>query len=249
MSTLLLRLEGPMQSWGVDSRFEIRFTERVPSKSGVLGLLCAALGKPREERPGDGHPALAQLAALRMGVRVDQPGTVAVDYHTAGKPYADGSGGVMRASGGLRQETVISRRYYLADASFLVGLEGEDGALLTRLHAALRAPMWQLALGRKAFVPSAPVWLADGGPEGACWALPLAEALARYPWPEDAPARLPLVLECAPGDEAALGRRDVPLDFAGRRFALRYIRADWAARPSVEKEDGDVSVPADAEPA
>jgi len=43
MPTLLLRLAGPMQSWGLSSRFTIRDTSLEPSKSGVLGLLCAAL--------------------------------------------------------------------------------------------------------------------------------------------------------------------------------------------------------------
>ena len=46
-ATLLLRLAGPMQSWGLESRFDQRDTGREPSKSGVLGLICAALGKPR----------------------------------------------------------------------------------------------------------------------------------------------------------------------------------------------------------
>ena len=44
MSTLLLRLAGPMQSWGTDSKFDVRRTGREPSKSGVIGLVAAALG-------------------------------------------------------------------------------------------------------------------------------------------------------------------------------------------------------------
>ena len=47
MSTLLLRLAGPMQAWGADSRFDIRKTNREPTKSGVIGLLAAALGLRR----------------------------------------------------------------------------------------------------------------------------------------------------------------------------------------------------------
>ena len=39
MSTLLLRLAGPLQSWGTDSKFEVRRTENEPSKSGVIGLV------------------------------------------------------------------------------------------------------------------------------------------------------------------------------------------------------------------
>ena len=57
MKTLLMRLAGPMQSWGTQSQFRERDTGLEPSKSGVIGLLCAALGRPREE-------SVADLAAL-----------------------------------------------------------------------------------------------------------------------------------------------------------------------------------------
>ncbi len=67
MSALLLRLAGPMQSWGVQRRFSVRDTGLEPSKSGVVGLLCAARGRRREEPVTD-------LAALGMGVRVDREG-------------------------------------------------------------------------------------------------------------------------------------------------------------------------------
>src|SRR4051794_39949025 len=103
MPTLLLRLSGPMQSWGTRSRFDDRDTERLPSKSGVIGLLCAAQGRPRLAQIED-------LAALRMGVRADRAGILATDYHTAQN--------VARASSGTK-DTEPSRRHYLADAVFL----------------------------------------------------------------------------------------------------------------------------------
>src|SRR5512147_835084 len=83
--TLLMRLVAPMQSWGVQSDFTYRDTGLEPSKSGVIGLLCAALGKPRDEAHPDSHsqPRLAELATLRMGVRVDREGLLQRDYHTA----------------------------------------------------------------------------------------------------------------------------------------------------------------------
>ena len=49
MSILLLRLAGPMQSWGIQSRFSVRDTGLEPSRSGVVGLLCCALGRTRDE--------------------------------------------------------------------------------------------------------------------------------------------------------------------------------------------------------
>lgn len=220
MSTLLLRLAGPLQSWGTQSRFIIRDTGLEPSKSGVVGLLCAALGRARAEPVDD-------LAALAMGVRVDQQGDLAVDYHTAGGAHRLGEAyGVAKADGG-KPATVVSRRYYLAGADFLVGLAGDDEDLLRRLHQALAEPHWQLCLGRKAFVPGVPVWL----PDGLCAGQPLLEALIAHPWPradlplpppERRPERLRFVLESEEGAEV---RRDQPLGaaFLDRQFALRRV--------------------------
>ncbi len=67
MSTLLLRLAGPLQAWGTESRFNTRQTGPLPSKSGVIGLLAAALGLSRDAD-------LSALRELRFGVRTDQSG-------------------------------------------------------------------------------------------------------------------------------------------------------------------------------
>jgi CRISPR system Cascade subunit CasD len=221
MGILLLRLCGPMQSWGVQSRFTVRDTGLEPSKSGVVGLLCAALGRRR------GEP-VADLAALRMGVRVDQEGTLARDYHTAGK------GGILKASGQVeRRNLVVSSRYYLADARFLVGLEGDDLDLLAQLHSALRDPHWPLYLGRKAFAPGEPVWLSDGLRPGEI----LIETLQTYPWlgcdRRKRPDQVRLVLEDRHGPEV---RPDQPLSFAGRRFAPRRVRTEFIPAPPVPEE-------------
>lgn len=70
MATLLLRLAAPLQAWGADSKFETRKTGREPTKSGVIGLLAAALGLRRDERE-----ALLRLTGLRFGVRVEREGS------------------------------------------------------------------------------------------------------------------------------------------------------------------------------
>lgn len=149
MATLLLRLVGPMQAWGDRSRFGTRDTSTEPTKSGIVGLLASALGRSRSA-------GISDLAALRMGVRVDRPGTRLKDYHTAGVGKFNGRNyGVARAySYGLTQ--VAGDRFFLADAAFLVGLEGER-ELLDIIDSALRRPAHPLCLGRKAFAPSRPV--------------------------------------------------------------------------------------------
>lgn len=209
MSLLLMRLAGPLQSWGTQSRFGHRDTGTEPSRSGVVGLLCAALGRPRDEPLDDFLP-------LVMAVRVDREGTVLRDYHTAQQ--------VRRADASKSpQETVLSERFYLADADFLVGLAG-DAAFLATLDAALRQPVWPLALGRKACVPSLP--LALGVVEGD-----LLETMKRYPRcvrvgerPREA---LRYVTEVPHGTGEA--RADVPLSFVSRdrRFAVRHVRVEF----------------------
>src|SRR5260370_17357943 len=104
MGTLLLRLAAPMQSWGTQSRFVVRDTGLEPSKSGVIGLLCAALGRPREAPMED-------LARLRMGVRVDRGGVMQTDYHTAGGGHRRPATGYGAARfGGSRPPPPIPRR-------------------------------------------------------------------------------------------------------------------------------------------
>ena len=114
MATLLLRLAAPLQAWGADSKFETRKTNREPTKSGVIGLLAAALGLRRDESEG-----LARLTGLRFGVRVEREGQLLVDYHTA-KTQDE-------------KNSYVTYRHYLQDAVFLAGLESEDAALLQQL--------------------------------------------------------------------------------------------------------------------
>jgi len=216
MPILLLRLAGPMQSWGTRSRFDERDTDLEPSKSGVLGLLSAAMGIDRCDWEN-----LEPLARLRMGVRVDRPGVLRYDYHTAQNAAPDDPSRVLR--------TYVSQRYYLADAIFLVGLEGEDRGLLERAHAALRNPHWPLYLGRKAFVPSQPVFLERGVLDQG-----LEDALRSYPHlgSGGAPERGRVVIESLSPDGSL--RMDQPLGpFAERRFGARYVQSKVWSREEV----------------
>lgn len=173
-NTLLLRLAGLMQSWGTSSRFQLRRTDAYPSKSGVLGILLCAKGVRRE----DSSSELKALSALLMGVRVDRPGSLDWDYHTAGAKVgirrADGKGPKETASTG-EYETLLSRRQYLYDASFLVALEGDSDTVL-RYAGHLRDPVWPVFLGRKCCIPGEPVFVGTG------YFGDLTEALSSVPW-------------------------------------------------------------------
>lgn len=224
MPTLLLRLVGPMQSWGTTSRFDQRDTGKEPSKSGVIGLLAAALGIDREN-----WTDLEPLTHLSMGVRHDRSGLPKRDYQTAGCAVTDTiikADGTQANGGG-----VVSDRFYLADATFLVGLEYDERSLLERIHTALRNPVWPLALGRKSYVPSEPIWIENGVLD-----VPLRDAMALWPWIasqrkwEDQPEKLLVSFE----SEDGLGvlKMDQPLSsFAERRFGARFVSSEWMLFP------------------
>jgi len=218
---LLLRLEGPLQAWGHQSRLRVRETAAEPTLSGVIGIIACCMGLERSE-------PLGELAnpEVQMGVRVDRPGALLRDYHTVGAKY-----GIMAASGSIKftasirePEALTTDRFYLSDASFLVGLTGPE-ALLDDMERALRNPKWPPFLGRKCCPPSAP--LLAGRREAAS----LTEALAAEPWRprlsgiDDAPDELRCVIECAPDEPGAVQRMDRPLSFAEpRRYTFRYVR-------------------------
>ena len=71
-SCLVLRLAGPLQSWGSSSQFNRRETDDRPTKSGVIGLLAAAQGRRRSD-------PIEDLVDVKLAVRVDQPGSLLRD--------------------------------------------------------------------------------------------------------------------------------------------------------------------------
>jgi CRISPR system Cascade subunit CasD len=146
-------LEGPLQSWGVEDRFNFRKTGLLPSKSAILGLCCAALGAPRGSQLEQASLNLLnqlQFLVVALPQRGDQ--TLAVrrmeDFHTVQNT---------RTADGKPKDTHITHRTYLNDASFAAFLTG-DSALLSELASAIKDPVWGLWLGRKACLPSAPVF-------------------------------------------------------------------------------------------
>jgi len=202
MSTLLLRLAAPLQSWGLDAKFDRRSTERVPTKSGVIGLIAAALGRRRNE-------CIKDLQNLRFGVRVDREGVLVRDYHTAKSETA----------------AYVTQRYYLADAVFLAGLEGDE-ELLSDIEHALKHPAFPLFLGRRSCPPEGRVSL------GVRFRKSLLEALQEEPWlisdwlkkKEAAQVRLRIVIDSEDGKYAYF-QRDIPVSFSQihRKFGFRQV--------------------------
>ena len=261
-NTLFLRLEGPLQSWGDPSKFVIRRTMDAPTKSGIIGLICSAMGQTRQGVTQYPVPdeALQPLAArlvvrrekdeneprralldllntLRMGVRIDRSGVRWWDYHTVGAGT-----GMTTASGNLKtgaQGTLIKRLEYLADASFLVALQG-DHELIALIAQKIARPEWPLFLGRKSCPPSVPVLCK--APAGESWANPmtfpggLKAALAGVPWHprcdnDELPIgdELPCLIEWLKSDGAPVAPAeaevwyDVPFSFAPQAHHPRLV--------------------------
>ncbi|MET9611707.1 type I-E CRISPR-associated protein Cas5/CasD [Kitasatospora indigofera] len=242
-AVLLLRLAGPLQSWGDRSAFNRRETRPQPTKSGVIGLLAAAVGQPREAD-------ITHLAGLRLGVRVDQPGTLLRDYHTVsdyrGRPLPQAgvnAKGIQKPTSPAK-DTHITHRFYLQDAVFLAAVQGPN-TLIGALADAIAHPAFPLALGRRSCVPTQPIAL------GTVRTGTLESVLAAEPWhagpaAKDAFARrgersgmpfpvdrvdLAATFDDPSGDDAL---QDVPLSFAPRQrgFTTRRVRHTWLNVPT-----------------
>ena len=182
-SCLALLLDGPLQSWGFVSRFTRRTTALHPTKSGVVGMLAAALGV--DKHGPDEAPQIERLAALdcttvtlpkkRSGHEL--PMLRLSDYHTIGGGYDRDSNWMKkpRAASGNKLETVLSERHYLLDARFGVLLEGEK-SWLEEIAVKLRNPVWGVWLGRKCCIPAAPILVGVGSDRDAAWKLLLKVA-------------------------------------------------------------------------
>ncbi len=185
-NTLFLRLEGPLQAWGVqESKFAVRRTAEAPTKSGIIGMLCAALGISRSDAAKDWLP---KLSALQMGVRIDMPGIRWWDYHTVG---ADMQMRIAEGEDKTKSGAMLTRREYICDASFLVALQGEP-ELIEELITALQKPKWTLYLGRKSCSPSRPIL-----EHQSSFFPDLLSALTSVPWqPRLAENKPPLNVDC-----------------------------------------------------
>ncbi|MGW1068137.1 CRISPR-associated protein Cas5 [Streptomyces aureus] len=292
---LLVRLAGPLQSWGTASRFAARRDSHTrPTKSAVIGMCAAALGLPRTMKPTDpqkhgdgtkqpGRTPLGELAGIVFGVRADHPGVPIRDYHTVGagtyplrprdivtdhrraaavadslndatgdqfghhtltgwygapkKIATDPLSGVL-VSGEVTRSALITERWYLSDATFLVGLQHGDEEFLRSVARALEHPKRLLWLGRKSCPPSGTLALRTVPGD-----LDTAFRTHRLlPGPDGTadPARKPWAwIQAQPFEQGAMPVQDQPVSFdalqpqhttrweARRRVTISPDATDW----------------------
>jgi CRISPR system Cascade subunit CasD len=162
MLALILRLEGPLMSFGDVAIDEIRPTRRLPARSMLTGLLANALGWAHRD-----VAALDRLQErLRFASRLDHEGHSLIDFQTAelGKddPLWTTRGAPAERAGGAASYSgpALRYRHYRADAAVTVALTltpAEETPDLTALEAALRRPERPLFIGRKGCPPSRPL--------------------------------------------------------------------------------------------
>lgn len=157
---LLLWLEGPLQSWGDRSKFELRDTLNFPTWSALCGMMCAALGKGGEQKefleeltklpprifafglPSVASTKLEDFQTIGSHFNEDDPFELLMIPKTAEGKKATGVPG-----------NVIVYKNAMQDAFFAIELPLESN-LAEEVYQALLKPYWQLYLGRKAYVPS-----------------------------------------------------------------------------------------------
>lgn len=204
---LILRLEGALQSWGENAKWDFRDSSTMPTKSGIVGLLGCAMGLERSSE------ALVELArSITVAVRADRPGVKFVDFQTVQGDPLMAATGKPKTTG----NTILSPHAYLQDACFTVFIDTTE-QWQERLIAALENPRWCMYLGRKNCVPSRPVLECTRAEYAG-----IEEALAKYPAAER--AEYPMTYECEiPVGAAAELERPDDLVGTGRRFNQRRV--------------------------
>ncbi len=227
MRSITFIFRGFLQSWGLWSASKDRTTERTPTKSAVIGLIANAMGRTREE-------SVADLAGLKMGVAVVAAGRIMLDYQTAGANYFrrmldmafDSSCVTPKKHGITEPHTVLRNKYYIEDASFIVGFEGHEHSI-EAIAEAIANPKRVIFLGRRACLASRP-------PEPVLHSVDLKVALlervksTRQSIPSG--DRIAIHIE-SPFDPRFSCQKDVPLDFSSRTYGSRSITVEHVTTP------------------
>lgn len=245
---LALLLDAPLQSWGFASRFQRRTTGLHPTKSGVIGLICAAMGLAKgSQQESEILPGLASLKMTSIVIphrrqsswkaaAEELPVRRMEDFHTVGGGYDKNTQPQFiprKASGGPCDNPTVTRRQYLLDARFGVILTG-NRLLLQRVATALADPVWGVWFGRKSCIPAEPI----------CRGLFASAAEAEKALIGDAPLEsFTTVTEAESFAEGTDSLNDQPVSFGDgtssgpdkRQFAVRRIRVQPGTGLSVKE--------------
>lgn len=156
---VMLRLSAPLLAYGGETIDNFGVIRDFPALSMLTGLIANALGWDRGD--ADMHDRLQ--ARLRVGSRLDQPGTRLTDFQTAQLGAKDNGWTTRgqpegRAGGAATYESPHLRyRDFHADMSTLVALRlepADESPTVADIASALDKPCRPLFIGRKPCVPT-----------------------------------------------------------------------------------------------
>ena len=169
MDMLILRLRGPLMSFGDVAVDETRPTDTLPTLSQITGMIANALGWDFRDT------AMTQRLQDRLMIasRAEQLGTVLQDYQTAAistqTPLWRTDGLIAeRTCGGEKEQTVQMFKYYRSGAGVTVLLalkNPEEYPTLTDIKSALKTPFRPIFIGRMSCPPSCPICCEPEGHE------------------------------------------------------------------------------------
>ena len=157
---LLFTLAAPMASFGTVAVGERRPTWDRPSKSQIIGLVAGSLGIERSNEVEQGKLA----SGLGFAVRIDDPGRLASDYHTAERPEQSRANKEWtRSHGPIRtradelsrpdRKAILSQREFRTGSHYTICLwrhENAECRSLEDIAEKLRAPIFAPFAGSKA---------------------------------------------------------------------------------------------------
>lgn len=201
---IILVLEGPLQSWGLQGRFDLRDTASFPTKSGVVGILGSALGVERKD-----ESRLEELSSLNMEAFCLKRGQLLTDFHTVGHNHTEEGATLVNAERKNLSGGAVTHRDYLCDARFIVVLTG-GSKLLEACAVALDNPKWDEYLGRRSCIPTRPIFeaLVDDKEQ-------VTESLRKLGVTEETKVQ-------ADGVGGSI-QQDIPINFRSRKYGTRSV--------------------------
>ena len=221
---LMLRLEAPLLAYGGETIDNYGVIRDFPALSMLTGLIANALGWDR----GDAELHDRLQGRLRVGSRIDAPGSRLTDFQTAqlgakdsgwtthGRPEGRAGGAATYDSPHLRY------RDFHADMSTLVALRLEPADELPTLDdiaQALDKPCRPLFIGRKPCVPSGRLVLG--------WAEAAHVLAALQAWPASDPRTQRPLRAQWPDGEGELPGGDRTLDLCDERNWRSGLHGGW----------------------
>lgn len=235
--TIAFLLKSPMQAWGIDSRFIHRTTFTYPTKSAVIGIICAAMGI--DKYLSDANAKLKDLCECEFCAYQLQPlekkesarfETIPTlsDFHTIGGGYNKSNplhkGFALRKEGNKLTygEAILTYRTYIQDSCF-VALLTYPNEIAEKISGALKNPVWGVWLGRKSCIPSVPIFggLYESSEDA------LSSAIKKLNITESIKYKIgSKLLEAESFDDTDTSIQDIPIDFRNRIFASRNVQID-----------------------